>query len=86
MPYILSQERNKILYEHSKPASAGELNFLITFIIDDYIRQNGLNYNIINELIGVLECSKLELYRRIAAPYEDLKIQQNGDVYTSFES
>jgi hypothetical protein len=86
MPYILSQARNKILYEDFKPTTAGELNFLITSIIDDYIKQHGLNYGIINELIGVLECSKLELYRRIAAPYEDSKIEQNGDVYTSFQS
>ena len=29
----------------------------------------------------MLECAKLELYRRVAAPYEDEKIDQNGDVY-----
>jgi len=28
-----------------------------------------------------LECSKMELYRRIAAPYEDDKSRLNGDVY-----
>jgi hypothetical protein len=28
----------------------------------------------------MLECCKLELYRKIAAPYEDIKIQENGDV------
>jgi len=32
--------------------------------------------------VGVLECAKLELYRRIAAPYEDEKIVETGDVYT----
>ena len=26
---------------------------------------------------------KLELYRRLAAPYEDLKIEEAGDVYTA---
>ena len=35
----------------------------------------------INELVGVLECAKIELYRRIAAPYEDDKSRINGDVY-----
>ena len=34
------------------------------------------------KVIGALECAKLELYRRIAAPYEDTKIQENGEVYT----
>ena len=32
-------------------------------------------------MVGVLECAKLELYRRMAAPYEDEKIEDNGDVY-----
>jgi hypothetical protein len=36
----------------------------------------------VNEAIGVLECAKLELYRRVAAPYEDEKIAESGDVYT----
>jgi hypothetical protein len=35
-----------------------------------------------DEVVGVLECAKLEIYRRIAAPYEDKKIVENGDVYT----
>ena len=40
-----------------------------------------ISYRNINELIGVLECAKLELYRRVASPYEDEKIQSNGDVF-----
>lgn len=32
-------------------------------------------------MVGALECAKLELYRRIAIPYEEQKIQENGDVY-----
>ena len=35
--------------------------------------------------MGALECAKLELYRRVAAPYEDVKIMENGDVYTKAE-
>jgi len=35
----------------------------------------------INEVIGVLECAKLELYRRVAAPYEERKRIENGEVY-----
>ena len=30
-----------------------------------------------------LECAKLELYRRLAAPYEDEKRKETGDVYRS---
>ena len=31
---------------------------------------------------GVLECCKLELYRLIAGPYEDKKLDENGPAYT----
>ncbi len=60
----------------------GDLNYKITKLCDSYLTQNGLNYSRINEVIGALECAKLELYRRVAAPYEDIKIEQNGDVYS----
>jgi hypothetical protein len=40
-----------------------------------------LNYSDYNEIIGVLECAKMEFYRRLAAPYEDSKIIVNGDVF-----
>lgn len=30
---------------------------------------------------GALECTKLELYRRRVADYEDQKIADNGDAY-----
>jgi hypothetical protein len=39
-----------------------------------------LRYYHINKAIGVLECIKLEFYRRVAAPYEDVKIKESGDV------
>jgi hypothetical protein len=61
--------------------SGGELNYLITTLIQEYILREGLSYATLNEVIGVLECAKLELYRRVVTPYEDSKIQENGDVY-----
>jgi hypothetical protein len=59
----------------------GELNYLISTLINEYILREGLNYATLNSIVGVLECAKLELYRRIAAPYEDEKCDENGDVY-----
>ena len=82
MPYIEPTRRTEILFEGSRPVTSGELNYLITCLVDEYIAQHGKKYTIINEAIGILECAKLELYRRIASPYEDSKIEQNGDVYT----
>lgn len=80
MPYIVDGSRERLDYG-DLPDNAGELNYVISTLVDDYLFHNEKNYAYINEVIGVLECAKLELYRRIAAPYEDEKIEKNGDVY-----
>ena len=67
-----------------EPRDPGELNFALTIIVDKYLQnRGGLRYAHINEVVGALECAKLELYRRVAAPYEDQKIKESGDVYRS---
>lgn len=80
MPYIKNDMRE---FASMAPATDGELNFSITRICDNYLKTYGLSYHHINEVIGALECAKLEMYRRIAAPYEDKKCAENGDVYRS---
>ena len=79
MPYIKPELRNAVGVK-SGPISPGELNFLITATCHEYIIRKGLSYSTINEAVGVLECAKLELYRQIAAPYEDKKKAENGSV------
>lgn len=83
MPYISRARRDKQHYFGGNlPAlEAGDLNFQISRLMNDYIMSKGLSYRIINELVGVLECAKLELYRRIAVPYENQKLAEHGDVY-----
>ena len=83
MPYIKQEMRDRLKEEPIVPANEGEMNCVITDLLDDYLSAYGLNYANVNGLVGVLECAKLELYRRIAAPYEDEKIKENGDVYTN---
>lgn len=85
MPYIQNSQRHEFekLFDELDvclPQDAGELNFLITVICQRYLQRKGLRYRNINDTIGALECAKLELYRRIAVPYEDEKIKENGDV------
>jgi hypothetical protein len=63
------------------PNEPGQLNYAITCVLKDYIEMNDLNYQTINDIVGALEGAKLEFYRRVAAPYEDTKIKENGDVY-----
>jgi len=78
MPYIKQKDRGIWA-----PSTPGELNFQITKMVDAFIQKTGgVNYTNLNTAVGVLECAKLELYRRIAAPYEEVKMGENGDVYT----
>jgi hypothetical protein len=86
MPYI-KQERREAILAGAKPQDAGELNFAITAVVDNYLKdKGGMRYAHLNEVIGAMDCAKLELYRRVAAPYEDKKITESGDVYKCNES
>jgi len=80
MPYIKEKDRESTHMLQYEPHTAGELNFLITTFIRDYYLREPC-YQTINDIVGALEGAKLEFYRRIAAPYEDIKIKENGDVY-----
>ena len=83
MPYIKEERRVQLIPDAEDfPRSAGELNYQITCLIRRYTMSHGLCYGVINEVVGALEGAKLEYYRRVAAPYEDKKIKENGDVYT----
>ena len=78
MPYIAPERRASA---KAHPYDAGELNFAITQLLIDYLARTHVSYAAFNEVVGVLECCKLELYRRLVVPYEDTKIRLNGDVY-----
>jgi hypothetical protein len=82
MPYINPNKRVNLIPElETLPMDAGELNFVFTQVIQQYLMLNGKSYQRINDVLGALEGAKLEFYRRVAAPYEDVKIMENGDVY-----
>ncbi len=79
MPYIKVEDRLRVITQGC-PNTAGELNYLFTMLSRDYIHEKGESYQTYNDILGALEGAKLELYRRQVAPYEDIKIQENGDV------
>lgn len=91
MPYIQQEQRTafKEGLLSLDPREPGELNYCITKIVHDFLTMRAKiragkdakpNYAEYNAAIGALECAKLELYRRMIAPYEDIKIWENGDV------
>lgn len=81
MPYITGEARDR-LQKGGAPETAGELNYALTRLVDQYLtRRGGMRYAHLNEVVGVLECAKLEFYRRVAVPYEDQKLRETGEVY-----
>jgi len=94
MPYIKQDDRQKLDHYINTLVSVigerfdddekeGVLNYTITSIIEGIARKDNKTnwrYRLINRAIGVLECVKLEFYRRLAGPYEDKAIETNGDI------
>lgn len=87
MPYIKQEDRNRLdnpirglvfaLKESTPKQIDGKINYVVSKLLHELYP---INYYNINKAIGVIECIKLELYRRIAVPYEDTKIKENGDI------
>lgn len=84
MPYITKERRCALMEPDSQadvPNNAGELNYMFTMLALSYLKDMGVRYQTYNDIIGALEGAKLEMYRRMVAPYEDTKKEENGDVY-----
>ena len=96
MPYIDEEERleldtqidNMILAirdnktnlnnPHDFSNYLGRINYCFSRIVYGVMRD--VSYRNIAMVTGVLENIKQEYYRRVAEPYEDIKIRQNGDI------
>ena len=87
MPYITPDKRQDLeaitdALRDYLTVRPGDLNFVISTAVSEFLAEHGdPTYDVFNAAIGVLECAKLELYRRMVAPYEDKKKEANGDVY-----
>jgi hypothetical protein len=88
MPYVDSEVRDlfdqhiaDIVYNlELSNFHPGNINYVVSKLMSEVLRR-GVSYRQINDLIGTLECVKLELYREVASGYEDDKKQLNGPVY-----
>lgn len=89
MPYIKVEDRieleadlRNLFSSMSKvpDLNAGTLNYLFTRIAHEYLKVKGKRYQYLNDVSGALQNADKELYRRVAAEYEDECIKRNGDV------
>ncbi len=88
MPYIPEAQREALLrwipngpLQGLPPATVGELNFVLTAHILDYLETEGRSYQTFNDITGALGEVAAEFRRRVIVPYEEAKIKENGDVY-----
>lgn len=77
MPYIPPTARAEI-DSGVPPRTAGEFNYKLSRILVAYRETAGENYQTYNDILGAIEAAKLEAYRLLIGPYEDLKRQLNG--------
>lgn len=76
MPYVKSEIRDRI-DRGGIPENTSELNYAITRRVNGYLKQKEhLAYAEFNEVVGALECAKLELYRPMLAPYETARLRR----------
>ena len=82
MPYVKQERRPELDLVIDKMESAGvKADGDLNYILFKYCKYNiPLNYNSIKNYIGELNETVAEIRRRLLAPYEDTKIEENGDV------
>lgn len=87
MPYVTKERRADIIITGDIPAiditaikDGGDLQFAIAVLANSLLERLPNNYASREMIMGALSGADKEFYRRKVAPYEDFKIQENGDV------
>ena len=90
MPYITLDQRDmydcdidEIVDSLSKAKEQdvpGHLNYIIFTIVYRFLKKKGIRYHRLNYLLGAIQCCWAEIYRRLAAPYENKAADKNGDI------
>ena len=84
MPYLRVNDRKRlsgaINWNAMVPASAGELNYVVSLLAGEYVKRKGLSYKTLSEVQAGIHGALVEFERRIVGPYEDSAIARNGDL------
>lgn len=81
MPYIEKGVRSAIDSGRMQPRTVGELTYVMTRVALRYVEDHGTSFTVFAAVLAALDATAREFYRRMVAPYEDIKIEENGDVY-----
>lgn len=82
MPYLPDLDRRKELFPLIIPEDTGEMNYIVSMLMQEYVLRHGLSYKTLSEARAGVNDALDEFYRRIVAPYEDRKIRLNKDVFS----
>jgi hypothetical protein len=84
MPYIAKKNRLKFeepLHELVENIETdGDLNYCVSMLMHQILRKRGIQYQNMNNIMGAIDCAKMEFYRTVASPYEDMKKNENGNI------
>lgn len=75
---LLADEIESIYKENGESSYFGALNYAITMLILYTIPRK--KYHVIAGITGVLQNIITEFYRKYVTDYENLKIEENGDL------
>lgn len=89
MPYIKKDDRSRldpcietmissIKNDNDLHKILGDINYCFSRVCSGVMGE--VSYSKVAMITGVLENIKQEFYRRVAGPYEDKKIIENGDI------
>ena len=83
MPYINKTGRSyadQAVFSIVRVMSILGMKGTLNYILFKTAKNMCKSYGDYSRFIAELECCKLEIYRKLVAPYEDTKIEENGDV------
>lgn len=88
MPYIEQDRREAIkasggYLNLNSLRTPGELNYALSEVAKAYLKGKPVRYDSMAEVVAAFDNAKDEFRRRVLHPYENSKIEQNGDIYGS---
>ena len=82
--YIDTERRKdiseKVMDIMLKISTKEEYNYAIALLLHSYLQRNGDDYDHVNDIIGILECVKLEIFRTLVTPDMIKNKKENGHI------
>lgn len=84
MPYIPKETRRAMASSlgdlNAQIKTIGDLTYVVYKLARLFIGKDELNFQAINQVLGMFSSAQLEFWWRTQRPYEEVKIIENGDI------